>query len=166
MNKIVKITALKYQNILHYEWEGELLLHNPEFLLVLCKPGRKLIHHTKNKVFTIDNTSLEYFSLKEMFTAAIEVKDGKVISTYCNIAMPSTFTDGEIRFIDLDLDYIKEKDNKWTLVDEDEFEVNSIKYGYPHELKKQTIIAVKRLKAEVRQGIFPFNNEILSVLSK
>lgn len=164
MNKVVKITALKYLNIPHYEWEGELLLNDPEFLLVLCKPGRKLIHHTKNNVFTIDNTSLEYFSLKEWFTAAFEVKNGKVMSTYCNVAMPSGFSDGDIRFIDLDLDYIQDENKEWTLVDENEFEANSIRYGYPIELKKQTINALNRLKEKVRQGKFPFNKEILSII--
>lgn len=163
MNKVVKISALKYPNIPHYEWEGE-LLHAPEFLLVLCKPGRKLIHHTKNNVFTINNTSLEYFSLKEWFTAAIEVENGKVISTYCNVAMPSVFSNGHIRFIDLDLDYIQDENKEWTLVDENEFEENSIIYDYPIELKKQTIYALKRLKEQVRQGKFPFNNEILSIM--
>ncbi|MBT2618540.1 MULTISPECIES: hypothetical protein [unclassified Bacillus (in: firmicutes)] len=80
MSNLVKIKALKFPDILHYEWEGELLRHTTDYLLVLCKPGRKLIHHTKNKIFTIENTSLEYFSLKEWFTAAMEVEDGKVVS--------------------------------------------------------------------------------------
>lgn len=160
MSKLVKIKALKFPDILHYEWEGELLRHTSDYLLVLCKPGRKLIHHTKNKVFTIENTSLEYFSLKEWFTAAMEVEDGKVVSTYCNVAKPSIFNNEEIRFVDLDLDYIQEKNKEWIVVDEDEFESNSINYGYSIELKRETIKALIRLKEEVSQGNFPFNNQI------
>lgn len=163
MSNLVKIKALKFPDILHYEWEGELLLHTSDYLLVLCKPGRKLIHHTKNKIFTIENTSLEYFSLKEWFTAAMEVEDGKVVSTYCNVAKPSIFNNEEISFVDLDLDFIQEKNKEWIVVDEDEFESNSIKYVYSIELKRETLKALKRLKEEVARGNFPFNNQIASI---
>lgn len=163
MSNLVKIKALKFPDILHYEWEGELLLHTSDYLLVLCKPGRKLIHHTKNKIFTIENTSLEYFSLKEWFTAAMEVEDGKVVSTYCNVAKPSIFNNEEISFVDLDLDFIQEKNREWIVVDEDEFESNSIKFGYSIELKRETLKALKRLKEEVTRGNFPFNNQVASI---
>jgi uncharacterized protein len=164
VSKMIKIKALKYPDILHYEWEGELLRSTPDYVLVLCKPGRKLIHHTKNKVFTINNTSLEYFSLNEWFTAAMEMEEGKVVSAYCNVAKPSDFHNGEISFIDLDLDYIKEKNEEWKVVDGDEFEVNSIKYKYPVELKNDAVVALAKLKEDVRLGNFPFNNQVLSQL--
>lgn len=164
LSNIVKIKALKFPDILHYEWEGELLHHTSDYLLVLCKPGRTLIHHTKNKIFTIDNTSLEYFSLKEWFTAAMEVEDGKVVSTYCNVAKPSVFKNNELSFIDLDLDLIQVKDKEWEVIDEDEFESNSIRYGYSIELKRETVKALDRLKEEVRLGKFPFNNRVASLL--
>ncbi|KAF0820966.1 hypothetical protein KIS4809_0493 [Bacillus sp. ZZV12-4809] len=164
MSKAVKIKSLKFPNILHYEWEGELISHTSDYLLVLCKPGRKLIHHTKNTVFTIDNTSIEYFSLKEWFTAAMEVEDGKVVSAYCNVAKPSLFNNEEISFVDLDLDFIQEKNKGWTVVDEDEFEINCIKYGYSEELKVEALRALERLKEVVRQGNFPFNNQVAALL--
>lgn len=164
LSKIIKIKALKYPDILHYEWEGELLRHTPDYVLVLCKPGRKLVHHTKNKVFTVNNTSLEFFSLREWFTAALEIEEGKVVSAYCNVAKPSDFHNGEISFIDLDLDYIQEKNKDWKVVDEDEFELNSIKYNYPVELKNEAVNALAKLKEEVQLGNFPFNKQVLSQL--
>lgn len=162
--KDIKMKALKYPNILHYEWEGELLLHTSDYVLVLCKPGRELIHHTKNKVFTVNNTSLEFFSLKEWFTAAMVIEEGMVVSAYCNVAKPSVFLNGELSFIDLDLDYIKEKNKEWKVVDEDEFASNSIKYKYPVELKNEAVKALAMLKEAVRIGKFPFNNQVLSQL--
>jgi uncharacterized protein len=164
LNKVIKIKALKFPDILHYEWEGELLCHTQDYVLILCKPGRKLIHHTKNSVFTVNNTSLEYFSLKEWFTAAMEVEDGDVVSAYCNVAKPSIFIKDELCFIDLDLDYIREKNKDWRVVDEDEFESNSIKFKYPAELKTEAIKALAKLKEEVRKENFPFNSQITSQL--
>ena len=162
LGKVIKIRALKFPDILHYEWEGELLRHTREYVLVLCKPGRKLIHHTKNKEFTVNNTSLEFFSLKEWFTAAMEMENGNVVSAYCNVAKPSVFSNDVISFIDLDLDYIREKNEEWKVVDEDEFESNSIKYKYPIELKNEAVRALAKLKEEIRKGKFPFNNQIVS----
>lgn len=164
MTNIVKIKALKYPDILHYEWEGELLQQTTEYVLVLCKPGRKLIHHTKNKVFTIDNTSIEYFSLKEWFTAAFAIEDGDVVEAYCNVAMPSKFKNNQLSFIDLDLDYFLEKNKDWVVLDEDEFESNSIKYHYPPELKNDAVNALKKLQEAVQKGEFPFDDQIASLL--
>lgn len=47
MKEIIRIRALKYPDILHYEWYGELVSKTSEYVLVLCKPGRKLKHYTK-----------------------------------------------------------------------------------------------------------------------
>lgn len=159
LNKILKIKALKFPNIPHYEWEGETLEKTEDYLLVLCKPGRKLIHHSKNDVYIINNTSIEYFPLKKWYTAAMDVEEGALISAYCNIAMPSVLNHNEISFIDLDLDLIKRKNKDWEVVDEDEFEINSMKYQYPEELKSEALKALERLKQDVANGSFPFNDE-------
>lgn len=164
LNKVIKIKALKFPDIPHYEWEGVLLQHTHEYVVVWCKPGRKLIHHTKNKVFTINNSSIEYFSLKEWYTAAMEIEDDKVISTYCNVAIPAIFKDNQITFVDLDLDYIQERNKEWTVVDEEEFEVNSVKYGYSTELKREAENALDRLMEEVNRGRFPFNKQITTLI--
>jgi uncharacterized protein len=164
LNKILKIKALKFPDILHYEWEGEILEKTPDYILVRCIPGRKLIHHTKNKVFTFHTTSIEYFSLKEWFTAAMEIEKDVVVSSYCNVAMPSIFNDDELSFVDLDLDFIKQRNKDWEVVDEDEFESNSITYQYPPELKTEAVKALERLRLEVTRCRFPFTNEILSYI--
>lgn len=164
MSTILKIKALKFPNVLHYEWEGEIIEKNPNYILVLCKSGRKLIHHSKNDVYTINNTSIEYFSLKEWYTAAMEVEEGVVVSTYCNVAMPSVLNNEELSFIDLDLDLVKRKNKDWEVLDEDEFEVNSIKYQYPEELKNEALKALENLKQEVARCRFPFNKEITSLI--
>ena len=161
MNKMIQIRALKYPDIPHYEWEGQLIESTPDHVIVFCKPGRQLIHHTKNKVFTMEHASIEYFSLKEWFTAAMAVVDGEVSFTYCNVAMPSVWTDKGLQFTDLDLDLIREKDKEWVVVDEDEFESNSMMYRYPVELKSEVIDALERLKNKAMHKTFPFNLDFI-----
>lgn len=80
--------------------------------------------------------------------------------------MPSVLNQNELSFVDLDLDFIKRKNHDWEVMDEDEFEVNSIKYLYPEELKQETIMALERLKGEVDEGYFPFIKEFISILNK
>lgn len=157
MDKVLKIKSLKYPDIPHYEWEGEILEKTEDYLLVRCKSGRKLIHHTRNDVYIINTPSIEYFPLKKWYTAAMEVENGALISAYCNVAMPAVLNQNELSFIDLDLDFVKRKNENWEVVDEDEFEVNSMKYQYPEELKNEALKALEKLKQDVVNGIFPFN---------
>ena len=150
MREMIYIQALKHPDIPHYEWEGELISKTNDYVLILCKPGRKLKHHTKGTTFTINNTSLEFFSLKEWFTVAMEIEYGKITSYYCNIAQPSTMQNQTLCFVDLDLDLIKKEHTDWQIIDEIEFDINSVKYNYSSKLKEK-----------VSNKEFPFNENIL-----
>lgn len=161
VGKIIKLKALKYPNILHYEWQGELLEQLEDYVVVLSKPGRKLIHHTKNKIFTVQHTSLEFFYLKEWYTVSIEIEKGKITSYYCNVAMPSVLYDDELRFVDLDLDLVKPRNQDWQVVDEDEFKQNSLAYNYPEDLKENAVAALERLKAKALNASYPFDETAL-----
>ncbi|MBO0992461.1 DUF402 domain-containing protein [Bacillus sp. SD088] len=165
MNQTIQIQALKYPNIPHYEWEGELVKQTSEYIIVLCKQGRKLKHYTRNQTFIMDNTSIEVFSLKEGFTAAMEIEGKQITSYYCNVALPSEFENNQIRFIDLDLDLIKKRQGDWQVVDEDEFEENSVKYHYTPELKKRALLELEELKRKVADKEFPFNSGVIKLLS-
>ena len=164
MGETIHIKALKYPDIDHYEWEGELIQQTSDYVLLLCKSGRRLKHYTKGKTFTIDNTSLECFSLKDWYTIAMEIDQGEVTAYYCNIAMPSRIENDQLRFVDLDLDLVKPRDEKWKVVDQNEFESNSVKYNYPPELKEKTVQALDELRKKLREKAFPFDGSLLEVL--
>jgi protein associated with RNAse G/E len=157
VGEIINIRALKYTNIIHYEWQGELIKETTDYIMVLCKPGRKLKHHTKCKTFTINNTSLEFFSLKEGFTVAMEIDNEKITSYYCNIAKPSVFSNNSLSFVDLDLDLVKQHNEDWRVLDIEEFENNSTKYNYPLEIKEGAIQGLEVLKNMAKRKVFPFD---------
>ncbi|MGP1908368.1 DUF402 domain-containing protein [Metabacillus sp. JX24] len=166
MGTIITISALKYPNTIHYEWQGELLKITSEYVLVFCKPGRKLTHHTKGTTFTLSNESLEFFSLKEGFTVAMEIENWEVISYYCNIAMPSVLKNKHLSFVDLDLDLVKRKHADWEVVDEDEFEINSSAYNYPPDLKDYAIQSLEELKGKIKREEFPFDGALLGIIDE
>ncbi|MDO7908649.1 DUF402 domain-containing protein [Paenibacillus sp. JX-17] len=161
MKPLIHISALKYPNHAHYDWQGTLLEQTEDFIIVWCEAGRPLAHHTKQKVFTIEHASLEFFFLKEWFTAAIEFKQGQNTSYYCNIAMPSVLDGDRLSFVDLDLDLLRSPQGEWMVVDEDEFVENSVKYDYPEALKEQAVQALQRLQARAEKKTFPFDEAAL-----
>lgn len=164
MKEVIQLKALKYPNIPHYEWEGEVLEKTDDYIILFCKSKRKLVHHTKNNVFTMKNASIEYFSFKHWYTAAMEIEDQRIVSYYCNVAKPSVLEGHKLSFVDLDLDLIKKKNENWKVVDEDEFEENSVKFQYPEKLKQEALIALEHLKMRANEGCFPFNKEIIDII--
>lgn len=164
MSNVITIKALKYPGTLHYEWEGSVIEQTSDYILLLCEANRKLIHHTKGKIFTEPNVSIEYFSLKKWYTAAMKIESGEIIEYYCNVAKPSILKGNTLSFIDLDLDLLKSKDEAWRVVDEDEFEENRIKLKYPFELQKQARVALEQLKSRALKGNFPFNKDIIDLI--
>ncbi|PAF35717.1 hypothetical protein CHH69_11750 [Terribacillus saccharophilus] len=164
MNKTIHMKSLKYPDIPHYEWKGHLLRKTPEYVMVLCESGREMKHHTKNTTFTMNVTSLEYFFLKEGYTIAMEIEEGKIHSYYCNIAMPSVLNGNQLSFVDLDLDLVKGRNEDWMVVDEDEFETNSVKYGYPAELKEYALKSLNVLQKKIKAASFPFDGSGLEIV--
>ncbi|MHA6482613.1 DUF402 domain-containing protein [Paenibacillus sp. strain BS8-2] len=159
MGNTVHIQALKYGNVLHYEWETELLEQRDDDVFVLAKHGRQLRHHTKNATFTINNWSIEWFSRKHWFTLSAVVADGRITEYYCNINQPALIGEGKVAFVDLDLDLVQ-RDGVWMVVDEDEFAHNAIKFGYPESLIAQAREELKRLQARIAAGEYPFDGTL------
>ena len=158
----IKIKSFKNPDFAHYDWEGELLELNSNYALVLCLPGRKLTHYSKNTEFILDNVSLEYFDFINGFTVAMSIKNDKIVSYYCNISSPCKFSNNCISYIDYDLDFIKKENCDWELVDEDEYLINIIKYNYSEDLKIYIDNSLKNLKEIIFKNEFPFNINNLS----
>jgi uncharacterized protein len=164
VKKFINIKALKHPDIPHYEWQGELIEQTSDYVIVHCKPGTQFIHHTKNRTYTTNNNWFDFFFIKEWYTASIEIEHGKIITYYCNVALPPIISNSQISFVDLDLDFVKKHNENWKVVDEDEFELNSSKYDYSAKLKESAFEALEKLKRAVINKEIPFNNEVLNLL--
>lgn len=152
----IHIQALKYGNRSHYEWDTTLLEKRETGLFVLAHKGRQLHHHTKGKVFTMENWAVEYFPFDEWFTASAEVVDGQIMQMYCNICQPPQMKEQLVSFIDLDIDLIF-RNRTWEVVDEDEFELHTQRFGYPPDLIERVRSEVERLQERIEQKGFPFD---------
>jgi protein associated with RNAse G/E len=155
----ITIQALKYGNRLHYEWETTLLEKTETYFIVLGEYGRKLRHHTKQKVFTVENWTIEFFSLDSWFTVSADVIGGEIKQYYCNINQPAKIKGNTVSFVDLDLDYIQ-RNGEWKVVDEDEFLSNADKFAYPDNLIRKAREELVNLEERIRNKQFPFDGTI------
>lgn len=165
MNK-ANVMVYKYNEKLHYQWEASIIEHTDKYILVYGTPERKLIHYTKGKIYDCDTYSIEYYPLDDWFTVNIDIHDNGELDYYCNICMPAKFKQGNICFIDLDIDLIKNKQGDWTVVDEDEFEVNSIKMGYPKDIIENSKKSLNNLIFKIKQEEHPFNGFLHKYITK
>ncbi|MFQ6019410.1 MAG: DUF402 domain-containing protein [Dehalococcoidia bacterium] len=76
---------------------------------------------------------------------------------YCNIAMPARFDGGAIRYIDLDIDILVRSGGSYEILDEDEFEGNVVRYGYPDDLVRQARQAVREVTGLIQGRASPFD---------
>jgi len=154
------VYAYKHTDILHCEWKGELICQNDEYVVLRCQPNRPFIHHTKGKTFLMSHESLEVFSLKDGFNAALTVEDGEITAYYVNVAQPCVVNENAISYVDLDFDMVKRKGKEWKVVDEDEFLENQLTYHYPPDLIEYAMNELDALKTRIETNQFPFHSTI------
>jgi len=144
----------------HYEWTAAVVSQGDGCVICHGAPGRRLIHHTKGRVFIADTWSVEFYSFSEWFTVSVDVDVDGVLQRYCNIAEPARLDGDVLSFVDLDLDLVWRRGSGWQVVDEDEFAVNAARFTYPPPLVAAARTALEGLRARVEGKGFPFDGTL------
>lgn len=76
---------------------------------------------------------------------------------YCNITTPPNVDGCYIHYVDLDLDVAVRPDGTVSVLDEEEFEENRRRYGYPADVVRQAREAVAEVVALAKANGFPFS---------
>ena len=79
---------------------------------------------------------------------------------YVNIALPSTWDDGTLRFVDLDLDISWWADGRVSLLDTDEFAEHQARWGYPPWLVARAWAAVDEVRGLISTATPPFDRTL------
>jgi len=69
--------------------------------------------------------------------------------------MPPTFADSILEYVDLDIDVIVWPDNSFEVVDRDDFERNTLTYGYTVDIQSQAENSVAEILSLVESGKLP-----------
>lgn len=160
MSETRTVQIKKYDGSLHYEWTSRLIDEDDERILLYAGPGRTLQHHTRQACYTYQSHSLECFMRRDGFTVQLDLETDGSIRHYCNNGLIPQLDEDVIKFIDLDLDLVADVGGEWRLVDEEEFEENRVRFGYPDDVVIYVWNTVEDVKRRIEIGAFPFDGPL------
>ncbi|HYF79937.1 MAG TPA: DUF402 domain-containing protein [Symbiobacteriaceae bacterium] len=158
---MIDVHTYKYGRIPHYFYQVELVERTADLWIVRGQYGRKVQHYSKGITFEVKNRSIEFFWPGRPYTVGADITNGKIDSYYCNIILPPTMTGDVVEWVDLDLDLIVKPDLTYQLIDQEDLEVNSVKYGYPPDVISGAWRAADELIALVKERQYPFDGGAL-----
>nr|WP_165983361.1 DUF402 domain-containing protein [Macrococcus goetzii] len=154
----VKIKSHKYPDRPHVEVEGKLLSETPHYFFVVCEKNSLLKHFIKDEAYLLDYDTLHFLSKYHGYTVSISIDEQyKPVKIFCNISTPCQMDDeGNITYIDLDMDYVKSNTGQWFLRNNDMFLESTKRYNYPLQLTNFALVSLQELKTNIKNNVFPF----------
>lgn len=80
------------------------------------------------------------------------------IEIYVDISTPTTWDNGRLTMVDLDLDIVLRRDGTMYIDDEDEFEEHRVLYGYPDDVIDMARKTADEMLKAVRARVEPFGD--------
>jgi protein associated with RNAse G/E len=156
----VRVVSKKYDGSLRDEYETYLYSESDEMIRLFSLPGLSYWDHRKGARFEGPDGLLEiYFKRRWYNVWHIAEQLSNLNLIYVNIAMPATLQANIVEWTDLDLDYRVHLDHSVERLDQEEFEHNALRMGYPHSLIEQVGAACREVEAGLAKRIFPFDYE-------
>jgi len=156
----VRVASKKYDGSLRDEYETYLYSESDETIILFSNPGLSYWDHRKGARFEATDGLLEiYFKHRwyNVWHIAEQVSNLNLI--YVNIALPATLQANVVEWTDLDLDYRVHLDHSVERLDQEEFEQNARRMGYPSNLIEQVGAACLEVESGLARRIFPFDYE-------
>ncbi len=156
-NKDVRVNSRKYDQSIRRTWKCELIEHN-RALIELVGVFSEGVAHTGLGQIKKGTISREYYWLDRWYNIfRFHEPNGGLRNYYCNIAMPPTFENGVLDYIDLDIDVVVWPDFRFDILDREDFEKNALKYGYTDEIREKTEASLDELIRMIDARDFPFS---------
>lgn len=122
-------------------WQGQVAQVTPDWVVV-HQPIGTVVHSATGgwqnlyaiwNIFWFDHP----YNLLEVYTP-----DGELLELYIHIASPPRLSDGQLVYVDYELDVVRAPGDEPRVVDVDEFEAAALRYEYRAELKAACWAAV------------------------
>ena len=155
----VIVQAYKHNGELHRQWShGYILEDNDDYYVmasirasVIESDGRKW--HTKEPAIFI-------LSKKEWFNVIAMLKEDGVCY-YVNIASPTIYDKGFLKYIDYDLDIKLYGDGSTRLLDVSEYRKHAKEQNYPDEIRSILSSYVEKVYQRIKEKEYPFEDNII-----
>ena len=156
--QLFTINSRKYDLSLRKSWSANLVRRN-ELYLVLEGVFDSDVEHPDLGTIAKNTRSVETFFYDRWYNYfAFYEPTGELRNYYINISAPPLVSDSSIDYIDLDIDVIVWPDGKVEVLDQDEFEENSVRYAYPEEV----VALVTSLSSEISTNPEKFLSPIIA----
>ncbi len=142
------VQVYKSGEIPHYNWHTTEIYRDPRGVICFNRGPRKLNHRTRNRIFTFESDALEFYWFDRPYS--IHVSRGEIgegLHYYANIHGLPRIGEGEISFVDYDLDVIREGASPARIIDGEEFELHRELYAYPPEVVRMVPAAAEEVRA-------------------
>jgi protein associated with RNAse G/E len=154
--RIITVNARKYDGSIHRTWKCA-FVRRTDLLLELDGVFAETVVHGDLGTLLAGTLSREYYWLDKCFSVFVFTEpDGALRNYYCNINLPPTFEDNVLDYIDLDIDILVAADLSYRILDREEYEENSKKYGYSAEVSAKVESALAELERMIAEREFPF----------
>ena len=152
----ILLRATKFDGSAH--WIQPFRVLSDDGNLLVTQYRAKTPIYTSRGEFRSPYNSQVYFWRDRWFNVFRLAKPGCDLALwYCNVTTPPVFKDGQLNYVDLDLDVAVRPDGCIELLDEDEFQLHKERYRYPAEVVAQARQAAVEVSQLARSGEFPFD---------
>ena len=160
MNKI-NVISKKYDGTPRDEAETFMISHTGDVIVLLSLPDEPVFVHKRNRWESAPDGLLQLYFMDRWYNVwHIADQRSGFNKIYANIAMPPTFVNNTLTWVDLDLDIRVHMDGSVELLDEDEFLAHQRTMDYPQELVAQARAAAEEGVQLATHGLYPFDYEI------
>ena len=151
------IQAYKHNEELHREWSHSYILEDNDDYFVAASIRASVVESDGRKWHTKE-PAIFILPKKEWFNVIAMLKEDG-ISYYVNIASPSLYDKGFIKYIDYDLDVKLYGDGTVRLLDVSEYRKHAEEQGYPDDIKEILEKSVEKVYKLIQDKKFPFMDE-------
>jgi len=154
--RLITVNARKYDLNVRKSWNCRLVEQN-DSLIVLIGEFDSDVSHAGLGSIARGTISEEFYWRDRWYNVfRFSEPDGSFRNFYCNITMPPTFEKGVLDYVDLDIDVIVWPDGRMETLDEDDFELNAIRFGYPNDVQENAYASLAGLQRSIADREFPF----------
>ena len=155
--RTITVNARKYDGAIHRTWKCAFVGETGRVLELDGVFAETIVHGDLGTI-AAGTHSREYYWLDKCFSVFVFTEpDGRLRNYYCNINLPPTLTGDVLDYIDLDIDILVAADLSYKILDREEYEENTVKYGYPADVLAKAESALAELERMIAAREFPFN---------
>ncbi|MCR5332807.1 MAG: DUF402 domain-containing protein [Bacilli bacterium] len=154
------IQAYKHNGELHRQWSHSYVLEDTEDFYVLASIRASVIENDGRKWHTKE-PAIFILSKKEWFNVIAMMKD-EGVAFYVNIASPTIFDKGYLKYIDYDLDVKLFTDGSTKLLDMNEYKKHAKEQNYPEKIKEILSKSVEHTYDLINKKQYPFLPKVIN----